>query len=299
MGSLNKVKQEKKYIIIKELHEEQSFPITLLCEVAGVNRSAYYKWADRKKPDLEIENEKIMKDLITLYSEFNGVYGYRRLKLYLDRIYQKKINHKRVHRLMKIAGLKSIIPTKKKNYGKSKPQHVTENILKRNFKADKVNEKWVTDITEFKYGNNKAYLSAILDLYDNSIVSYVISHSNNNQLVFQTLDNALLKSPGATPLLHSDRGFQYTSNGFKQKIKAANITQSMSRAGNCLDNAPIESFFGKLKVEKYYLEGNYQTFKELKDAIDEYIHFYNHTRLQKKLSGLSPIEYRYQYQLTA
>ncbi|WP_353892504.1 IS3 family transposase [Proteinivorax hydrogeniformans] len=281
------------------MNEEDNFPIILLCEVAGVTRSAYYKWVDKKKTDLEVENEQIMEDLILLYNGFKGVYGYRVLKLYLDRIYEKKINHKRVHRLMKVAGLKSITRRKKKRYGKSKPEHIAENILKRNFKADKANEKWVTDITEFKYGNKKAYLSAILDLYDNSIVSYVVSHSNNNQLVFQTLDKALIKSPGATPLLHSDRGFQYTSNGFKQKIKAANITQSMSRAGNCLDNAPIESFFGKLKVEKYYLEGNYQTFKELKDAIDEYIHFYNHTRLQKKLSGLSPIEYRYQYQLTA
>ncbi|HVI21658.1 MAG TPA: IS3 family transposase, partial [Bacillus sp. (in: firmicutes)] len=181
---------------------------------------------------------------------------------------------------------------KKKRYKPSTPQHVAENVLNREFKADKPNQKWVTDVTELKYGlSKKAYLSAIRDLYDGSIVSYVLGHSNNNQLVFETLDQAIARLSGDQPLIHSDRGFQYTSLGFKRKIDAARMKQSMSRVGRCIDNGPIESFWGTLKCEKYYLN-KYETYDELAQAIDEYISFYNHDRLQKRLNGLSPMEYR-------
>ncbi len=133
---------------------------------------------------------------------------------------------------MKVAGLQSVIRIKKKHYKRSTPQHVAENVLNREFTAEKPNEKWVTDVTEFKYGQSKkAYLSAIRDLYDGSIVSYVLGHSNNNQLVFKTLDQATVLLNGEHPLIHSDRGFQYTSHGFKRKIDKAEMTQSMSRVG--------------------------------------------------------------------
>jgi len=192
---------------------------------------------------------------------------------------------------MKIIGLKSVIRRKKKRYVKSTPQHVAENILNREFTAEEVNQKWVTDVTEFKYGNSKAYLSAILDLHDNSIVSYVLGHSNNNELVFKTLDQAIKANPGSTPLIHSDRGYQYTSYGFKRKVDAVGIIQSMSRVGKCIDNGPIEGFWGIIKCEKYYLN-QYDTYEELTAAVDEYIEFYNEERLQKKLNGLSPLEFR-------
>ena len=192
---------------------------------------------------------------------------------------------------MKIIGLKSVIRRKKKRYVKSTPQHVAENILDREFTAEEVNQKWVTDVTEFKYGNSKAYLSAILDLHDNSIVSYVLGHSNNNELVFKTLDQAIKANPGSTPLIHSDRGYQYTSYGFKRKVDAVGIIQSMSRVGKCIDNGPIEGFWGIIKCEKYYLN-QYDTYEELTAAVDEYIEFYNEERLQKKLNGLSPLEFR-------
>lgn len=139
--------------------------------------------------------------------------------------------------------------------------------------------------------SKKAYLSAILDLYDGSIVSYGLGHSNNNILVFKTLDQATALLDGDHPLIHSDRGFQYTSHGFKRRIDQANMTQSMSRVGRCVDNGPMESFWGTLKCEKYYLD-KYQTFQELSQAIDEYIHFYKNNRYQKRLNGLSPMEYR-------
>lgn len=227
-----------------------------------------------------------------LHEEVDGIYGYRRMKLNMDRKFNQNFNHKRIYRLMKISRIQSVIRRKKKPYKRSTPQHVAENVLNRKFTAEKPNEKWVTDVTEFKYGSSKkAYLSAILDLYDGSIVSYVLGHSNNNNLVFKTLDQAIELLDGDPPLLHSDRGFQYTSHGFKRRIDKAGMTQSMSRVGRCIDNGPMESFWGTLKCEKYYLH-KYETFEELSNAIDEYIYFYNHDRYQKRLNGLSPMEYR-------
>ena len=245
----------------------------------------------------ELQNREVMKEMVTLHEKVEGIYGYRQMKTNMNRIFKKKfqqkLNHKRIYRLMKIAGLQSVIRKKKKRYKRSVPQHVAENILNRNFKAEKPNEKWVTDVTEFKYGaSKKAYLSANRDLYDGSIVSYVFGHRNNNRLVFETLDLATgTLNDEARPLIHSDRGFQYTSYGFKRKIDKAEMTHSMSRVGKCVDNGPMESFWGTLKCEKYYLH-KYETYDELRRAINEYIHFYNHERYQDKLNGHSPIEYR-------
>jgi len=264
----------------------------MLCEIIGITRSAYYKWLNRIPTNRELENQKLMEEMVKLYNEIDGIYGYRRLKINLNHRLDRAYNHKRIYRLMKLLGLKFVIRKKKKRYIKSKPQHVFENVLNRKFEAHKPNMKWVTDVTEFKYGHNKkAYLSAILDLYDNSIISYVLDHRNDNQLVFKTLDIALEACPGAQPMLHSDRGFQYTSHGFKRKIDEAKMTQSMSRVGRCIDNGPMEGFWGIIKSEKYYLN-KYNTFEELKKAIDDYIFFYNNKRLQKRLNSLSPMEFR-------
>jgi putative transposase len=230
--------------------------------------------------------------MMALYEKVEGTFGYRQLTLHMCRQTKKRINHKRVQRLMKIKGIQSVIRRKKKRYERSTPQQVAENLLNRKFQAEAPNTKWVTDVTEFKYGNGqKAYLSAILDLHDKSIVSHILGYSNNNPLVFQTLQQALQTAPGSKPLLHSDRGFQYTSLRFKEMLDEAELKQSMSRVGCCIDNGPMESFWGTLKCEKYYLH-TYHTFEELKKDIDEYIHFYNNERLQAKLNGLSPIEFR-------
>jgi transposase InsO family protein len=238
------------------------------------------------------ENEHLTEAMLLLYEQVGGIYGYRRLTLHLRRQTKQRINHKRVNRLMKLAGIQSVIRRKRKKYARSTPQHIAENLLNREFHAETPNEKWLTDVTEFKYGNGqKAYLSAILDLHDNTVVSYVLGHSNNNNLVFQTLKLALQAAPGSTPMLHSDRGFQYTSLTFKKLLEAANMTPSMSRIGRCIDNGPMEAFWGTLKCEKYYLN-KYSTFEELQKDIDAYIYFYNNERLQAKLNGLSPMEYR-------
>ncbi len=143
-----------------------------------------------------------------LHEEVDGIYGYRRMTLNMNRKFDQNINHKRIYRLLKISGTESVIRRKKKPYTRSTPQHVAENVLNREFTAQKPNEKWVTDVTEFKYGSTKkAYLSAVLDLYDGTIVSYVLGHSNNNNLVFETLDQAAELLDGDHQLIHSDRGF--------------------------------------------------------------------------------------------
>ncbi|WP_088088267.1 IS3 family transposase [Bacillus sp. OV166] len=291
-AKISQIRFEDKYIAIQELHQEENLAIILLCEVAGIARSAYYKWLNRTPSVREIRNEEIIKEMKALHEKVDGIYGYRQMTLNMNRKFEEDLNHKRIYRLMKISGLESVIRKKKKRYKPSTPQHVAENVLNREFTAEKPNEKWVTDVTEFKYGQSKkAYLSAIRDLYDGSIVSYVLGHSNNNNLVFKTLDQAITHLDGDKPLIHSDRGYQYTSHGFKRKLDAAEMTHSMSRVGRCIDNGPMESFWGTLKCEKYYLH-KYETFEELSIAIDDYIKFYNYERYQKRLNGFSPMEFR-------
>ncbi|WP_411431684.1 IS3 family transposase [Paenibacillus durus] len=291
-GTLSSVRQENLYLAIQAVQQEESCSIRLLCAIAGIARSSYYKWLNRKPSGREAENEKLTQSMLHLYEKVERTFGYRQLTLHLRRQMDKPLNAKRVYRLMRLQGIQSVIRRKRKKYANSTPQQVAENVLNRNFKADAPNQKWVTDVTEFKYGNGKkAYLSAILDLHDKSIVSYVLGHSNNNPLVFETLESALQATPESHPLLHSDRGFQYTSLDFKKMLDKAEMKQSMSRVGCCIDNGPMESFWGTLKCEKYYLH-TYRTFEELRKDIDDYIHFYNNERLQAKLNGLSPMEFR-------
>lgn len=210
----------------------------------------------------------------------------------LRREHNLTVNHKRIYRLMKIIGLKSVCRKKKYNYIKSTPEITAENILNRDFKAKYTEEKWLTDVTELKYGNSdKAYLSAILDLGDRSIVSFALGHSNNNALVFETFDLAIKAHPNAKPIFHSDRGFQYTTKTFRTKLDKAGMTQSMSRVSRCIDNGPMEGFWGILKSEMYYLH-KFETYEELKTAIEDYIDYYNTKRYQKRLHCMSPFEYR-------
>ena len=182
----------------------------------------------------------------------------------LNREHDLHVNHKWIFRLMKILHLKSICRRKRKTYIKSVPEITAGNILNREFASDRFGEKWLTDVTEMKYGSEgKAYLSAILDLGDKSIVSFVIGNFNNNELVFKTFDIANKMHPTVKPIFHSDRGFQYTSKIFKKKLDSAGMTQSMSRVSRCIDNGPMEAFWGMLKSEMYYLR-KFNTFDDLK-----------------------------------
>lgn len=259
-----------------------------------VSRSGFYKWI--KKPEVlgPSEEDWISDKIIELYTLYKGILGVRRMKLYLNRVYGRTYNVKRIRRLMRRLGLQSVIRRKRKNYVRSTPQITAENLLNRDFSAEVPNQKWLTDVTEFKYGqDNKAYLSAILDLGDNSIVSYIIGHSNNNALVFNTFNRAIKDNPEAKPLFHSDRGFQYTSKAFRKMLDDTECTQSMSRVSRCIDNGPMEGFWGILKSEMYYLN-KFDDYSSLEQAIEEYIHFYNTKRYQKKYKGLAPLEVRNQ-----
>lgn len=229
----------------------------------------------------------------------------RRIRDDLERYHGIKANDKRVLRICRKKGIKSTI--KYSNNGCTRqavnPQFIADNILNRNFTAEAPNQKWLTDVTEFKWydenkDKHKVYLSAILDLYDRRIVAYVISDHNDNRLVLNTFDKAIVSNPGATPLCHSDRGFQYTNRNFHAKLEAAGMTQSMSRIAKCIDNGPMEGFWGILKRERYY--GNRFTARDsLVKMIEDYIEYYNTRRLQRKLGILTPFEKHEQYLATA
>ena len=221
--------------------------------------------------------------------------GYRRINDDLRHNEHIHVNDKRVLRICRAKGIKSTI--KYSNRGCTRqaknPQYVAENFLDRNFHADKPNEKWLTDVTEFKWYEgievHKVYLSAILDLFDRRIVAYVVGDRNDNPLVFKTFDRAVKANPEAHPLFHSDRGFQYTNRTFHNKLEKAGMTQSMSRVAMCIDNGPMEGFWGILKRERYYGK-RFPSKKELVDMIENYIRYYNNRRVQRNLGVLTPME---------
>ena len=288
------VRHEDSYIAIRYLHDTQKYPILKLCAVLNINRSSYYKWLKRNPSTNQLQNEEIIGWVKELYEEQNGILGYRQMTITINRVHSVCYNKKRIRRLMQILGLKSVCRVKKKSYIPSTPETEAENVLNREFYADAPNEKWLTDVTEFKYyvgpEIRKLYLSAILDLYDKRIVAYKIGDSNNNQLVFDNFDKAVSLNPGAHPLFHSDRGYQYTSKAFYEKLQTAKMRQSMSRVGRCIDNGPMESFWGMLKSEMYYLR-RFTDRDELIQAIENYIYFYNHARFQKRLHCMTPMEF--------
>ena len=290
--SLNGVRQEHLYLCVQELHEE-GYALSQLCDILNLNRSSYYKWLHRTKSDRETENETLLHEIGLIYAEHNGTFGYRRIADEYNATHEKQFNLKRFYRLVHIVGLLAVIRRKRPAYQRSAPEVTTENILNRDFTANAVNEKWCTDVTELKYGpeGQKAYLSAILDLKGRDIVSFAIGKSNNNRLVFETFDLAVQKYPDAHPLFHSDRGFQYTNKQFKAKLDKHKMTQSMSRVGRCIDNGPMEGFWGILKCEMYYLN-RFETYEELTTAVEQFIHYYNYKRRQHKLCCLPPATYR-------
>jgi putative transposase len=269
-----------------------AYAITELCHIAGIQRSSYYKWLNRKESGNEQFNKELLPLIKDAYEEKNGILGYRQMTIKLNREQDLHVNHKRIYRLMRILNLKSVCRRKKKNYIKSTPEITVENVLNREFYAEGFGKKWLTDVTEMKYGSDsKAYLSAILDLGDKSIVSFVLGCSNNNELVFRTLKIARQEYPDAKPIFHSDRGFQYTTKVFKKKLEDAGMVQSMSRVSRCIDNGPMEAFWGMLKSEMYYIK-RFNSYEELESAVIDYIYYYNNHRYQKRLNCMTPKEYR-------
>ena len=277
---------------VKETASEYNYSIKFLCEVWKLNRRSYYKWLKRVPSAREIENEKIKERILEIHHSVNKIYGFRRMTMNINRQMNKNYNHKRIYRLMKELKISSVIRRKKKKYTKNSAEYKAENILNRKFSADIPQQKVLTDITEFKYGKDKKiYMCATLDLYDRSILSYSFSEKPNTNLVLEVLHNSFNKSINHKSILHTDRGSQFTSFEYKEALERLGITHSMSRVGKCIDNGPMEGFFGNIKSEKYYLN-NYETLEELKNDISDYIRFYNEERLQKNLGNRSPLEYR-------
>jgi putative transposase len=289
---LSQVRYETLYFAISDLNDKKLYPINELCKIMGIQRSSYYKWLNRKESANEKLNNELLPMIKDAYEERNGILGYRQMTIKLNRECNLNVNHKRIYRLMHILNLKSVCRRKRKNFIKSTPETTAENILNREFESNEFGAKWLTDVTEMKYGlQSKAYLSAILDLGDKSIISFVIGHSNNNELVFETFDIAHNTYPDAKPIFHSDRGYQYTSKNFKKKLYDAGMTRSMSRVSRCIDNGPMESFWGMMKSEMYYLT-KFKTYEELEAAVIEYIDYYNNHRYQKRLNCMTPLEHR-------
>lgn len=249
-----------------------------------VSRAGYYKWLKRKPSESELRLRHLITLIQNVYEEYKGIYGYRRMTIYLNHFLNARVNHKCVYRLMRFLGLKAVIRRKRYTYKPNKPSHVAENILNREFQANyKAMEVLLTDVTEFKYGHqSKAYLSAILDYGENHIVAYKLSKRNNNALVHNTLTQIKDSLIPTKTLLHSDRGFQYTSHGYKQFVKENKVIQSMSRVGKCIDNGPMENFWGIIKEEMYRLT-TYDTFEELEADIQRYVAFYNTKRITLKM----------------
>jgi putative transposase len=254
-------------------------------------RSTYYYYIKKfSQPD---KNSSIKTEIMGIYHQHKGRYGYRRITSTLKHK-GLVVNHKRVSRLMKECGLKSLVRAKKYKSYKGQQGKVTRNLLKRNFKARRPNQKWATDVTEFTVAGKKLYFSPILDLYNGEVVSFNISPSPTFYQTMDMLEQALKKLPaGAKPILHSDQGWQYQMKAYQQRLRASHIRQSMSRKGNCLDNAVIENFFGILKSEVFYIQ-QFKSYESLQQAIIDYVHYYNNDRIKLKLKGLSPVQYRTQ-----
>ena len=265
------------------------YDLDLLLDRISMARSSFYY--HQKRTQTKDKYQEIKELIKTIYNKHKGRFGYRRITLILK---QKGIviNHKTVLSLMKSLGLKSVIRIKKYKSYKGEQGKIAPNILQRNFKATRPNEKWATDVTEFNVSGNKLYLSPIIDLFNGEIISYELSERPNFAQIVTMLKKSFKKLPNTTDLiLHSDQGWQYQMKQYQTILKEKGIKQSMSRKGNCLDNAIIENFFGILKSELFYLK-KYKSINELKNEIKEYIDYYNNERIKLNLKGMSPIQYR-------
>jgi len=266
------------------------YSISEMCRFFGVSRSGYYGYVSRM--DIPAWDLPLAEKIRECQDECGKTYGYRRVHIWLEKkgIYR---NPKTVLRVMQKYGLLSVIRRKKyRNYGEY--LHRYPNLLNRDFRAERPNQKWVTDISYIHTKQGVLYLSVIRDLYDNSIVAYKTGTEQNVNLVLSTIKEAKRKEKVTAELqLHSDQGFQYTSQAYFKLTQSYGITPSMSRRGNPYDNALAENFFSILKTECIY-RVKLQTYQEARLLIGEYIHFYNHQRIQLK-TKLTPLEIRSQY----
>jgi putative transposase len=269
----------------------QQFPLAGLLKLAGLARSTFYY---QQKAALACDKHQALKKQIgAIFARHKGRYGYRRVTAAI-RQRGLQVNHKTVQRLMGKLGLKSLVRPKKYRSYKGEIGQAAPNVLERKFDAQRPNQKWVTDVTEFNVAGEKLYLSPVMDLYNGEIIAFETARRPMYQLVSSMLNKALSKlKKNDKPILHSDQGWQYRMPAYQRTLKGKNVVQSMSRRGNCLDNAAMESFFAVLKSEYFYLN-KFDSTEELADGLKKYIRYYNHDRIKLKLKGLSPVQYRTQ-----
>lgn len=266
--------------------------LTDLLTAAGLARSTFfYHQARLDVPDPRAEVKAAITDVFTVNK---ARYGYRRVHRELVKT-GWRINRKTVLKLMRQLGLASSSRRKRRYVSyHGEVGQIASNILDRDFTAPEMNEKWVTDVTEFRVGDHKLYLSPVMDLCNREIIAYSTSRSPNLELTNSSLSAAIAKlDPGQHPLVHSDQGFQYQHRTWRALLAEAGARQSMSRKGNCFDNAVMENFFGHLKEECFH-RVTYFSIDALETALHEYIHWYNNHRITERLEGLSPVQYRTQ-----
>ena len=265
--------------------------MTTMCEFFGISRAAYYAWVEQMdRPDLDAERMAWVQEA---YQKSRRTYGYRRITLWIGKNKGIAINHKAVLRLMNKLNLHSIVRKRKmyRKVGEKESYHRYDNVLNRNFTATRPNQKWVTDVTYISTQQGVGYLSTIKDLFDGFIVAHEFGRENTYGLVNKTIQQAAQKEKVTAGLiLHSDQGHPYTSQAYFVLTQQYTITPSMSRRGNCWDNAPMENFFGHLKEESLR-QVHHPTFEEARQIIDDYICFYNYERIQLK-TGQTPFETR-------
>ncbi|HAX2424924.1 IS3 family transposase [Escherichia coli] len=264
-----------------------------LLKAAGLARSTlYYQLSLQKAKDKYADVKQL---IVSIFHEHRGCYGDRRIHCELQKR-GLKFSGKTVRKLMQQLGLKSPVRLKKYRSYRGNMGLAAENILQRQFKAEAPCEKWVTDITEFRAGGQKLYLSPILDLFNGEIVAWETACRPTEELVKRMLNKGLESlAEGEKPLLHSDQGWHYRIKSYQSALADRGLVQSMSRKGNCLDNAVMENFFGHLKEEMYYRR-DYRNVEELENAVNEYITYWNQKRIKLSLGGLSPVEYRTEHQ---
>jgi transposase InsO family protein len=263
----------------------------LLLKASGVARATYYYHVKRtEEPD---KYSRIKNEIRLIYHEHRGRYGYRRITMALWNA-GYTINHKTVRRLMKELGLRCLIRMKKYRSYKGEVGNIAPNLLERDFSTTAPNQKWVTDVTEFHLYGQKLYLSAILDLHSQDIISYAISKNPLISMVVSMLEDAFAQIPNESNLiLHSDQGAQYQHRIYQRLLQSKGLRQSMSRKGNCLDNAVMENFFGHLKSELLYLQ-RFDSMEHFVAELVAYMDYYNNRRIKAKLKGLPPALHRRQ-----
>ena len=265
----------------------------ILLQVPGLAKSVYYYTLS--KIDKDDKNKEIIDKIKEIFINNKERYGYRRITLEL-RNQGYNVNHKKVYRIMAKLGLKPL-KRNKRRYSSYKGTigKIADNLIERDFNAEKPNQKWYTDVTEFNLRGEKCYLSPILDGYNGEIISYNTSKSPNLEQINDMLNKAFDGRKLEGLIFHSDQGWQYQHESYQQRLKNNGIKQSMSRKGNSMDNGMMENFFGLLKTEMFYdQEDKYKNIGELILAIDDYINYYNYDRIKVKLKGLSPVNYRLQ-----